>query len=159
MQPAPPYGTEETNLTRRTAHPRTGHRNAPRGWLRFLAWSATGACLALGISAIGLFTVPAGLLFAVGLTTTLRTGRELLGLLAGVGAVSVFVGAISLHYRACPKGPVVLAPGQGSFSCGGFDGTPWLIAGLAVTALAAALYWRIGRRRRPEQPDSPRQAP
>jgi hypothetical protein len=139
-------------LTPRSADPRTGHRKALGGWLRFLAWSATGACLALGISAIGLFTVPAGLLFAVALTPTLRTGRELLGLLAGAGAVSVVGGAISLHYRACPKGPVVLAPGQASFSCGGFDGTPWLITGLAVTVLAAALYWWIGRRRPPKHP-------
>jgi hypothetical protein len=126
-------------------------RNNGAAWLRFFGWSLVGACLALGISAIGVFTVPVGLLLAVALTPTHHTGRELLGLLEGAGAVSAFVGVVNLRYRPCPNGPVVLAPGQDGFSCGGFDGEPWLIAGIAVMAAAAVLYWRLSRRPPPEQ--------
>jgi hypothetical protein len=42
-----------------------------------------------------------------------------------------------------PGGDVVLQLGLESFSCGGSDGTPWLVAGLVVMALAAVLYWRL----------------
>jgi hypothetical protein len=68
----------------------------------------------------------------------------MLGLLEGAGGVSAVIGLVNLNYRPC-SGTLVLRPGQSSISCGGFDGTPWLIAGLATMTLAAAVYWRVGR--------------
>ena len=52
---------------------------------------------------------------------------------------------MNLDNKACPKGPVVLRPDQLQFSCGGFDGRPWLIAGVIAIGLAALLYRRLSR--------------
>jgi hypothetical protein len=112
-------------------------------WLRFLAWTLVGLCLALGVSQVGLVTIPIGVVLAVWLVRKRRTRGEMLGLLEGAGALGAVVGVFNLDYRPCPSGDVVLQLGQRSFSCGGFDGTPWLIVGLGVMALAAVLYWRL----------------
>jgi hypothetical protein len=40
---------------------------------------------------------------------------------------------------------VVLEPGQTSFECGGFDGTPWLIVGAVLMVAAGLAYWRLRR--------------
>lgn len=113
-------------------------------WFRFLAWGLIGVCLSLVVSQIGLFTLPIGILLILVMR---RRGesRERLGLLAGAGAVGAVVGFANLNYRPCSSGVTVLRIGQASVSCGGFDGTPWLIAGLATMMLAAVAYWRIRR--------------
>ena len=113
-------------------------------WLRVLGWGVVGVCFALLVSQIGLFVLPIGLVLALILSRGGR-GADMLGLLVGAGAVSAVIGFANLNYRACSDGPVVLRPGQSSVSCGGFDGTPWLIAGLVTMTLAAAVYWRLNR--------------
>jgi apolipoprotein N-acyltransferase len=58
-------------------------------WLRFLMWAVAGACFTLGISAIGVFTLPLGVLLVVLLARRQgNSGRELLGLLEGAGVVT-----------------------------------------------------------------------
>lgn len=113
-------------------------------WIRFLGWTLVGLCFASGVSQIGLLTVPIGVVLAIWLARG-NPGREMLGLLEGVGAIGVVVGLVNLDYRPCPSGQVVLRPDQTSFSCGGFDGTPWLIAGLVVMALVPLAYRQLRR--------------
>jgi hypothetical protein len=54
------------------------------------------------------------------------------------------IGVLNLDYAGpCPT-HVTLAPGQtSSASCGGFDGRPWLIAGLVVIALTLLAFWSL----------------
>lgn len=111
-----------------------------------MAWGLVGICLALVVSQLGLFTLPAGVLVALFLRAR-GERRERLGLLEGAGVVSAVVGVVNLNYRPCSSGDAVLRVGQTSVSCGGFDGTPWLIAGLVTMTLVAVAYWRIGRRK------------
>jgi hypothetical protein len=113
-------------------------------WVRFLGWGLVGVCVTLVVSQIGLFTLPIGLVLALIFSRGSR-GREMLGLLEGAGGVSAVIGLVNLNYRPCSGGPLLLQPGQSSISCGGFDGIPWLIAGLATMTLAAAVYWRLSR--------------
>jgi hypothetical protein len=87
------------------------------GWLRFFVWGVAGACFALGISAVGLFTVPLGVLVAVLLRKAGGRDGELLGLLEGVGAIILLVGARNL------------------------DGTPLFVVGGAVMLLTVITYW------------------
>jgi hypothetical protein len=119
------------------------------GWLRFFMWGAAGACFALGVTAVGVFTVPLGALMAVWLARSRRSARELLGLFEGAGTIFVLIGALNLDYRSCPSGTVFLSPGQHGFSCGGVDGTPWLIVGVAAMLLIALTYWWASSRQPP----------
>ena len=121
-------------------------RGSARQWALFLAWAIAGAALALFVSQIGFFTVPLGLVLVAVL---LRRGgdEEALGLFAGAGAVAALIGVLNLDYHPCPRGVHVLKPGETSFECGGFDGTPWLIAG-ALAMAAALICFELLRRRR-----------
>jgi hypothetical protein len=119
-----------------------------RRWLWFIAWVFPGACVALSISVLGIFALPLGIVASLALGRR-SGGAEALGLLAGVGIVIGVVGSIHLHHQACSAsgGNLVLRLGQSSVgsSCGGVDGIPWLIAGLALTAAAAILYLLASR--------------
>jgi hypothetical protein len=120
-------------------------------WRWFAAWAVVGGLVAvavLGALSIGIFVLPfAGL----GLWLLLRSGRrwpELLGAVSGAGIVCLAVAAINRDSAPCPDGPVVLAPGETSLSCGGFDPLPWLIAGGLLSVAGAAAYL-LERRLRP----------
>lgn len=114
------------------------------GW--FAAWSLPGACIALGVSQIGLVTLPLGVLLGVWLSRR-SAARDSLGLVEGVGLVGVVIGLLNLDYSPCPSDrTLTLAPGQASVSCGGFDGRPWLVAGMALVALGVLSYWLVTRR-------------
>jgi hypothetical protein len=115
-----------------------------RGWLLFLCWAVAGACLTLMVSQVGAFTLPVGLVL-VGLLYWQGRGTEALGFFEGAGMVIAFVGLINLDYHPCPGGTVVLKPGQTSFECGGFDGTPWLIVGAVLMVAAGLAFWRLRR--------------
>jgi hypothetical protein len=116
-----------------------------RQWALFAAWGVAGASLTLIVSQIAFFTVPAGLVL---LLVLLRYGgnEEALGLFAGAGAVATVIGVLNLGYHPCPRdGPVVLPPGQTSYECGGFDGTPWLILGAALMTAAVVGFALLRR--------------
>ena len=105
-------------------------------------WAVAGACFALGLSVIGLFTVPLGVLLVVLLARRQgSSGRELFGLLEGAGLVVALFGSLNLDYRPCTSAPVFTHAVRGGGSCGGVDGPPWLAAGLALTLLTALAYW------------------
>lgn len=70
--------------------------------LLLAGWCLAGVALTLGVSQVGVVTVPLGCVMIVLLATRSR-GPELLGILIGVGAVGVLIGAMSLGYRPCPS--------------------------------------------------------
>jgi hypothetical protein len=112
-------------------------------WPWFAAWALVGMLFGLGVTSLGIFAVPVGIVFALLL---LRRHRDASGwgFLAGLGVLVSVVGAINLDYQPCPPGPVkgVIPPGGSSVSgsCGGVDGLPWLIVGLVILAVAVAAY-------------------
>jgi hypothetical protein len=115
-----------------------------RRWTMFVLWAAAGAALAMIVSAVGVFTVPAGL--ALVLVLIVLAPREVVGFVAGVGATVAVIGALNLDYRPCAS-VEILRPGQTDFECGGFDGTPWLVGGLALLAAAVLLFVALNRGR------------
>jgi hypothetical protein len=115
-----------------------------RRWTMFVLWAAAGAALTLIVSAVGVFTVPAGIALVVVLTVL--APREVIGFVAGVGATAAVIGTLNLGYTPCSS-VEVLGPGQTDFECGGFDGTPWLVAGLALLAAAVLLFAALSRGR------------
>lgn len=120
-----------------------------RGWPWFAAWALAGALVVfslLSATSIGLFVLPFAL--AAVLLVALRARRpEMIGLVSGAGLVALLVAFLSRDYRPCPEGPITLRPGEPSFACGGFDPTPWLVAGLVVALGGAAAYAPARRRR------------
>jgi hypothetical protein len=68
------------------------HRNANRaGLIRFMAWVAVGAGLALGVTSLGIFAVPVALRLAVLLPLRDHAGRAALGILVGRGLLALDV--------------------------------------------------------------------
>jgi hypothetical protein len=108
-----------------------------------------GMCFGMFVSVVGLFTIPVGIVIALALHRR-SGGREMLGLITGIGITITFIGSLHGNYQACSAEPraLVLRPGQASagFSCGGVDGPHWLIVGVALTIAAAAMYWYTARR-------------
>ena len=102
-----------------------------------------GVCVAFGVTALGIFIVPVGLVLVICLAWR-RATVDALGLLAGVGAIVAWVGSINLGYRACSSSHpgLSLAPGERSvsYSCGGVNGQAWLIVGVCMLAASVALY-------------------
>jgi hypothetical protein len=118
------------------------------GWRWFLAWVLVGGLLLfslLAAASIGVFVLPFALLALWLVTRTARMGIEVLGSVAGAGLVCLGVAFAHRDYEPCPEGAVTLAPGERSFSCGGSDPLPWLVAGLALAA-AGALAYAVARR-------------
>jgi hypothetical protein len=116
----------------------------PLRWTMFVAWGIAGAALALIVSVIGAFTVPVGIALVIVLTA--RAPREFVGFVAGVGATAAVIGALNLDYQPCAR-IEVLRPGQTDYECGGFDGTPWLVAGLVLIVAAVLLFLALRRGR------------
>ena len=114
-----------------------------RDWRRFSAWAAVGACFALGVSVLGLFTIPVGVVLALWLTRN-RSGIAAIGTLVGAGTVAVLVGSLHRGYQPCSsqRSTLRLLPGQQSISssCGGVDGWHWIIAGTALIGVATVIY-------------------
>lgn len=122
-----------------------------RNWRWFVAWMLPGICLASGVTALGIFIAPVGLVLIGGLAWR-RPTVDALGLLAGVGASVAWLGSINLGYRACSSnhGELSLSPGgpgSVSYSCGGVNGPAWMIVGVCVVAAAAVLYLVMTRQR------------
>jgi hypothetical protein len=112
-----------------------------RRWPWFLAWTLPGACFAVSVTALGwyplLLAILTGIVFA-----RFSHGRERLGVLAGIGIAVVFLGSLHTNYQACR--PFMLGHAGVVYSCGGIDGTHWLIVGTALTLAAATLSWLHG---------------
>jgi hypothetical protein len=115
-----------------------------RSWRWFAAWMMPGICLAGGVSALGVFVVPLGLVL-VAVLAWRRPTADALGLLGGLGVIVAWIGSINLDYQACSSRAVRLiltpsGPRSASYSCGGVNGLSWLIVGISAAAVAIALY-------------------
>jgi hypothetical protein len=97
----------------------------------------------MAVSVVGLLTIPAGMVGAFALRRR-SAGREMLGLLAGIGITTTVIGSLHGGYRPCSadQGVLVLRPGQTSvsFSCGGVDGPHWVIVGIALIVASVTAY-------------------
>lgn len=131
------------------SRPQIDRNLTSRRWPWFAAWIVPGACFEMFVSVVGLLTIPLGSVIALALRRR-SGGREMLGLIAGIGITITFIGSLHGNYRACStdQGVLALRPGQTSISssCGGVDGTHWLIVGIALTLAAATVYWYTAHR-------------
>lgn len=113
------------------------------GWRWFLAWAFGGGLVVfslLAAASIGFFFLPFAALAVWLVGRTARAWPELIGILAGAGAVSLVVAARSWDYNPCPEGVITLPPGTTSYSCGGIDPMPWLVAGIVLVVLGPIAY-------------------
>ncbi len=99
--------------------------NRASGWDWFGAWAFVGALCAfafVSMASIGLFVAPVALLalFFVGRKGV--RGPELFGLVAGVGAIVIVIGALNTG------------------GDGWLDPRPWFIAGAALVAANVVAY-------------------
>ena len=121
-------------------------------WRWFAAWALCGGTLAfclLAALSVGVFVLPFAVVLTVWVARRSRARADALGLAAGVGAMLVAIWALNRDYTPCPAGGLTLPPGSPpgtSVSCGGFDPTPWLVAGLVLAGLAVAAYVALRRR-------------
>jgi len=112
-------------------------------WPALWFWSVALGTLAFAAASamtIGRLVAPFALLLCVLAGLRARAWPQaLLGGLIGAGAVCLLIGFLHLSYVPCPAGPQTLAPGE-SFSCGGFDPTPWLAIGAGLVAMGLVAY-------------------
>jgi hypothetical protein len=119
--------------------------HAVTGWRSLLLWSCAIAGIAFSVvsaASIGIFVAPFAILFTLIMAPWARSWPEapLGGFFIGPGVICLLVAILSLDYAPCPADPISLAPGQ-SFSCGGLDPAPWLIAGLVLVVVGLAVYY------------------
>src|SRR5687768_17474878 len=113
------------------------------GWLVFTAWVLAGALAVfslLGAASIGLFIAP---LAAIAIWLALRFGRagpEMLGMVAGAGAVCLLIALLNRNTRSCAEEGHILSPAETEASCGGLEPMPWLVAGLVLVAAGFVAY-------------------
>jgi hypothetical protein len=117
-----------------------------------------GACGAFAVTALGVLVVPVGLLLALGLVWR-RPGVDSLGSLAGLGVIVAWIGSLNLDYHACSSNPVGLslprgATGSAVYSCGGVNGSPWMIVGGSAVVAVLILYFVATRSTPPVGADS-----
>jgi len=110
--------------------------------LWFLAWAAVGVGLALGISALGILAVPLALLVTVLLTVRHHADRSALGILVGVGLLSLYVAYVQRKGPGTVYWHTATASGSDQY----LDPRPWLVAGLLLVAVGiVAFLWRQRR--------------
>ena len=119
-------------------------RLAPRSQLPwFFAWAAVGSGFALGISALGVFTVPVALLLTVLLVLRHHADRSALGILAGVGLLALSVAYVQRKGPGTVSWHTATASGADEY----LDPRPWLAAGILLVAVGVvAFFWRERRR-------------
>lgn len=129
---------------------------AEGGWWDLAEWALAFGLLAFSVIAgfsIGFLVLPFAVV-ALGLTS--RRSRPWpeapTGMLVGIGAVLLMIAFIQRDYVPCPPQgePMVLRRGESS-SCGGFNPVPWIVAGVASTAVGVAGYlaWQRAHRSSP----------
>ena len=113
--------------------PAPGKRRAVElPWL--LAWTAVGAGLGLGVSALGVFAVPLALLATVLLLMRHHAGRPALGVLIGIGLLSLYVAYVQRKGPGTVTWHTATASGTDTY----LDPRPWLIGGILLVAVGAA---------------------
>jgi len=132
------------------------------GWSAFLGWLLVGGLISfaiLGAASIGLLAVPFVVILIVMMRRARPPAHSLLGLIAGVGVMLMFIGVLNLGHTPCDEtgtlvdGEVVFGyVEEGSeedgaeTSCGGWPPAPWLLVGGAAFAAGAGLFAVAERR-------------
>lgn len=136
--------------TRSNPYPELVRRS---GWAAFALWGVVGTLFALslvGADSIGVLVLPIAALAAVLAARSLHGGRELLGMLAGAGAVFLLIGFDQLGCSPAGEGSLSISPrspGPAEIEgCDGFGPVPWLVTG-GVLATASLAGYGIGRGR------------
>jgi uncharacterized membrane protein len=119
-------------------------RLAPRSQLPwFFAWAAVGSGFALGISALGVFTIPVALLVTVLLVVRHHADRSALGILVGVGLISLYVAYVQREGPGTVHWHTATASGSDQY----LDPRPWLVAGILLVAVGGLVFFWGERRR------------
>jgi hypothetical protein len=117
---------------------------SPRSQLPwFFAWAAVGSGFALGISALGVFTIPAALLVTVLLVLRHHADRSALGILVGIGLLSLYVAYVQRKGPGTVYWHTATASGSEQY----LDPRPWLVAGILLVAVGVVAFLWAGRRR------------
>ena len=107
--------------------------------LWFLAWVAVGAGFAMSISALGIFAVPLALLAAVLLIVRHHATRSALGILVGMGLLSLYVAYVQRRGPGTVYWHTASASGSDTY----LDPRPWLVAGIVLVVFGVVAYaWR-----------------
>jgi hypothetical protein len=124
------------------------------GWKAFVAWSLAGGLLVFALLtgfSIGLFVLPFALVAVFLVAMSASWWPEVIGVVAGAGAVSLVIAFLSRDYKPCPEsGVLTLSPGETSVECGGSDPMPWLIGGIALVSASIVAHALVRARRPPD---------
>ena len=125
-----------------TASARASPRR-PRSQLPwFLAWAAVGVGVALGITALGPLAALPTLLVAILLIVRHHADRSALGILVGMGLLSLYVAYVQRKGPGTVYWHTATASGADQY----LDPRPWLVAGILLVAVGVATFlWRERR--------------
>ena len=102
-----------------------------------------GTGFALGISALGVFTIPAALLVTVLLVLRHHFDLSALGIPVGVGLLALYVAYVQRKGPGAVSWYTAMASGSDQY----LDPRPWLAAGILLVAVGVvAFFWRERRR-------------
>ena len=105
----------------------------------FLAWVEVGIGFALGVSALGVFALPIDLVAAVLLVVFHHADRSALGILVGVGLLSLFVAFVQRRGPGTVCWHTRTASGADQY----LDPRPWLVVGIVLVSVGiVAFLWR-----------------
>ena len=109
----------------------------------FLAWVGVGFGFGLGVSALGIIAVPLALLVTVLLIVFRHADRSALGILAGIGLLSLYVAYVQRKGPGTVYWHTSTASGADQY----LDPRPWLVAGIVLVAVGVATFLWRGRHR------------
>jgi hypothetical protein len=108
----------------------------------FLAWAAVGVGVALGITALGPLAALPTLLVAILLIVRHHADRSALGILVGMGLLSLYVAYVQRKGPGMVYWHTATASGADQY----LDPRPWLVAGILLVAVGVvAFLWRERR--------------
>ena len=110
----------------------------------FLAWVGVGVGFALGVSVLGVIAVPLALVVTVLLVVLRHADRSALGILVGVGLLSLSVAYVQRKGPGTVYWHTSTASGADQY----LDPRPWLVAGIVLVVVGiSGFLWRERRRR------------
>ena len=118
-------------------------REKPHSYLPwFLAWVGVGIGFALGVSALGFIAVPLALAATVLLVVFRHADRSALGILVGMGLLSLYVAYVQRKGPGTVYWHTPTASGADQY----LDPRPWLFAGIVLVVVGVATFlWKERR--------------